>query len=127
MKVLIADDSKAIRERIIKLLSSFKEIKNIDESENVKETIEHIREGYPDVVILDMQLAGGTGIDVLRGIEDDKYFPIVIVLTNYSYSTYRRECILYGAKFFFDKSKDFKKVKETFKELIDIELKGKQQ
>ncbi len=122
MKVLIADDSKVIRERIIKLLSSFKEIEKIDESKNVKGTIECIRKELPSVVVLDIQLTDGTGIDVLREIENDEFFPTVMVLTNYNYSTYRTECILYGAKFFFDKSKDFKKVRDTFKELIDKEL-----
>jgi DNA-binding NarL/FixJ family response regulator len=113
MKVLIADDSGAVRERIKMLLSEVAAIEMIGEAENAQQAIEHIRRQVPDVVILDIRMPGGNGIDVLREIEKKDRLPVVIMLTNYPYPQYRRKCMDAGADFFFDKSKEFEKVVEV--------------
>jgi len=113
MKVLIADDSGAVRERIRMLLSEVAAIEMIGEAENAQQAIDHIRQQVPDVVILDIRMPGGNGIDVLREIEKKDRLPVVIMLTNYPYPQYKRKCIDAGADYFFDKSKEFEKVVEV--------------
>jgi len=113
MKVLIVDDSGEVRERIKMLLSEVEKVEMIGEAENVQQAIEHIRQQGPDVVILDIRMPGGNGIDVLREIEKKDQVPIVIMLTNYPYPQYRKKCMDAGADFFFDKSREFEKVVEV--------------
>ena len=113
MKVLVADASQSIRKRINKLLSTFNKVELIAESECSKDTIDIIRKNLPDVVILDIQFKDGTALDVLKEIAKDAYQPIIIVLTSYDYQTYITEYGQYGVKFFFDKSKDFIKIKDA--------------
>jgi len=108
MKVFIADDSSEIRKRIISMLSDLAEsIEMIGEAENVQDAISSISEFDPDVVILDISMPGGSGIDVLKTIKKKNEAPVIIILTNYPYSQYRTKCMEAGADFFFDKSKDF--------------------
>ena len=66
-----------------------------------------ILESVPDAVILDLQLAGGSGLDVLNAVRSR--FPQIdfIVLTNHSGPQYRRLCMARGARHFLDKSHDF--------------------
>ncbi len=118
MKVLIADDSKFIRERIIKLLISLNKIESFEETESVIDTVDVIRSRFPNIVILDIQLKDGTGIDVLKEIKNDDHLPLIIVLTNYSFKTYRKEFLRFGVKLFFDKSEEFIKVKDVIRELV---------
>jgi len=111
MKVFIADDSSEIRKRIIAMLSDLVErIEMIGEAENVQDAINSIHEFEPDVVILDIRMPGGSGIDVLKKIKKKNEVPVIIILTNYPHSQYRKRCMEAGADFFFDKSRDFEEV-----------------
>jgi DNA-binding NarL/FixJ family response regulator len=118
IKVFIADDSSEMRERIRMLLSELEKVEMIGEAENVQEAIENIRQKGPDVVILDIRMPGGNGIDVLREIEKNDQVPIIIMLTNYPHQQYRKKCMDAGADFFFDKSKEFEKVVEVLNNQI---------
>ncbi len=113
MKVFIADDSREIRNRIITMLSDLETIDMIGQAENVEDAINSIREINPDVVILDIRMPGGSGIDVLENIDKRNRVPVVIMLTNYPYPQYRKKCMDAGADFFFDKSGEFEKVIEV--------------
>ena len=119
MKVLIADDSELMRKRLITLISGLEGIDVIEEAEDCGETIKIIRELNPDVVILDIRMPGGSGMDVLRQIKKKKTGPTVIIFTNYPYPEYRKKCMELGASFFFDKSTEFKKISEVLKQLIE--------
>ena len=58
----------------------------------------------PDVMILDIQLSGGSGIEVLREVKRMPHAPVVIMLTNLVSSECRTACWEAGAEFFIDKS-----------------------
>jgi DNA-binding NarL/FixJ family response regulator len=113
MKVFIADDSSEIRKRIIAMLSDLENIDMIGEAENVQDAINSIHEFDPDVVILDIRMPGGSGIDVLKKIEKRNEAPVVIILTNYPHAQYRKKCMDAGADFFFDKSEEFERIVEV--------------
>ncbi len=117
MKVLIVDDSAIMRERLEAMLSEITELENISQAEDSLEAIRTFEKLHPEVVILDIRMPGGSGIDVLREIKKGAQPPLVIVLTNYPYPQYRRKCMEAGADFFFDKSTEFDKVTEVLKQL----------
>jgi DNA-binding NarL/FixJ family response regulator len=118
MRVLIADDSEVIVQRLIALLAHVKGVEIVDQVGTVEETREAVRRLRPDAVILDMQMPGGSGIDVLESMKKDKLISTVIVLTNYPYAPYRKKCLEVGAKFFLDKSNEFERVGEVLQGLI---------
>lgn len=118
MKVFIADDSSVVRERLIAMLSNLEEIESIGQAQDVGEAINSIEELKPDAVILDIQMPGGSGIEVLKHIKKEQPATVVIMLTNYPYSQYRQECMDEGADFFFDKSLEFERVIEVCKGLV---------
>jgi DNA-binding NarL/FixJ family response regulator len=118
MKVLVADDSELYRQQLISDLSDIPGIEVIGQAGNGKEAVNLIRSIEPDVVILDIRMPGGNGIDVLRNIKKHRGLPVVIMLTNYPYPQYRKKSIEAGADFFFDKSGEFEKVFETLQHLI---------
>ena len=117
MKVLIVDDSAIVRERLKAMLSEITELEDISQAEDVPEAIRTFEKLHPEVVILDIRMPGGSGIEVLQKMKKGNQSPLVIVLTNYPYPQYRRKCIDAGADFFFDKSTEFDKVTEVLKQL----------
>jgi len=118
MRVLIADDSEALVQRLVTTLAKLDGIEIVGHAETVAEAAEGVRNLRPDVVILDIRMPGGSGIDVLDGMKRDRVTPTVIVLTNYDYPQYRKKCIQSGASFFFDKSAEFEKVAQVLRGLI---------
>jgi DNA-binding NarL/FixJ family response regulator len=117
MKVFIADDSQVLRERLEEMLSELPGVEIMGYAQDVPGALTSIKTLQPDVVILDIRMPGGSGVDVLQDIKKDKKTPMVIVLTNYPYPQYRKKCMDLGADFFFDKSTEFEKVTAVFKEL----------
>lgn len=122
MKVLIVDDSDAVRERLKMLISEVDAVEVIGEAENVQQAMGYIRQEIPDVVILDIRMPGGNGIDVLRGIEKKGRLPVIIMLTNYPSSQYNRKCMDAGADFFFDKTREFEKVVEVLSNGVEAPM-----
>jgi DNA-binding NarL/FixJ family response regulator len=117
MKVFIADDSLVLRERLEEMLSELPGVEIMGYAQDVPGALTSIKTLQPDVVILDIRMPGGSGVDVLQDIKRDRQTPVIIVLTNYPYPQYRKKCMDLGADFFFDKSTEFEKVTAVFKEL----------
>lgn len=106
MMFFIADDSGPVRERLIDLLSEVEGAEVVGQAANADDAVEGVRRLKPHVVILDVQMPGGSGIDVLKEIKQGSLPPVVLMLTNHASPEYRKKCLEWGADFFLDKSRD---------------------
>jgi len=119
VKVIIVDDSAAVRERLVIMISDLPGLEVSGQAENAQEGIRLIRELKPDVVLLDIRMPEGSGFDVLACIRNGlQPKPCVIVLTNYPYPQYQKKCLENGADYFLDKSSEFEKIVEILQTLI---------
>jgi DNA-binding NarL/FixJ family response regulator len=114
--VFIVDDLPSMRERLRELVDGVDGIEVVGEAGTPGEAIDGIRRMHPDYVLLDYQLVGGTGIDVLRAIHADAPDIAFIVLTNHATPQHRCACLRAGARFFFDKSTEFGRVRSAIAE-----------
>lgn len=117
LSIAIVDDSDIIRQRLVHRISKCENIQIIWEAENVVNTFNCCSLSEPSVLILDIQLPDGSGIDVLEKIKLANSGIKVIMLTNYPSLPFRKKCIAAGADYFFDKSTEFEKVFEVLKEI----------
>ena len=113
IQVAIADDSDVIRARLMQKLSQLEGIKMAWQAQNAAEALAAFQQLKPEVAILDIQMPGGCGIDVLAHIKKESPHTTVIMLTNYSLPPFRKCCLQAGADYFFDKSTEFEKVFEA--------------
>ena len=76
MHVLIADDSSLIRKNLIKLIKPIEGITHISEAEDISPTFKILNITPPDVLILDLQMPGGNGLEVLSYVQENhlEYF-----------------------------------------------------
>jgi DNA-binding response OmpR family regulator len=71
----------------------------------------------PDLVILEIELQGKSGIKLLKEIKSSSLPCIVIVFTNYSSEEFKANCLANGADYFFDKCKNYKDLIELIRNL----------
>jgi DNA-binding NarL/FixJ family response regulator len=111
MKIVIADDSSLLRDRIKILLNSINDISMVYEAKNGVEALQLIMEKEPDLAILDIRMPEMNGIEVLKKIRELRMKVKVCILTSYAYPQYRKRCHKAGADFFLSKNDDFEDIK----------------
>ena len=114
IKVFLVDDSAPIRERVARMLSA-QAMTVVGQGDTPQASIDGILSLQPDVVVLDIQLHGGTGLDVLRAVRLQAPHIPFIVLSNNAGPAYRKLYRMEGAVRFLDKSADFDQLAQTIK------------
>ena len=104
--VFLADDSPAIRQRVSALLGAA-DIAVIGQGATPQDCIDGILAARPDVVVLDVQLEGGTGLQVLKAVRGADRDVAFVVFSNNSAPAYRKRYLGEGATRFLDKSAEF--------------------
>lgn len=108
MKILIVDDSAALRERLAAMFSAIPGLEVVGQAADVPSASAAISELRPDIAVLDIEMSGGSGIDVLRDLKQAYPATVAIMLTNHPYPQYRQRCAELGADYFLCKSTDSK-------------------
>jgi len=121
MKVFIVDDSELLRERVIGLISDVENTQIVGQMETMYGSVDWIRKTQPEVLILDIHLKDGNGIEILKRIKKDPDAPTVIILTNYPYPQYRDKCEEAGAEYFLHKATEFDKLGDILRSLDEKE------
>jgi two-component system LytT family response regulator len=79
LQVLVVDDEATARRRLMRLLESVPDVRLCGECADADEALERVRAGGVDVMLLDIQMPGLSGLDVLGLLPDDG--PVVIFCT----------------------------------------------
>jgi two-component system chemotaxis response regulator CheY len=98
------------------LLSELDCIDQVSSTGNGFDALGLMNEINPDVVLLDINLPGKSGISVLKEIKQSSSAKVVM-LTNYSDSYYRTLCSSLGADHFLDKSTEFEMIPTILAEI----------
>jgi DNA-binding NarL/FixJ family response regulator len=121
MRLLIADDSAYLLERLAEVFSEVSGVEIIGQAKNVNEVIKEVERHRPDLVILDIKMPGGNGFSALEQIKQREDPPVVIMFTNYPYLQYRKKSMDLGADYFFYKAIEFNNLIDLIKELVQLE------
>jgi DNA-binding NarL/FixJ family response regulator len=120
LRVLLIEDSPLIRERLFESLVDPGRIEIVGEADTEEAAVALVNDSPWDVLVLDLQLKHGTGLGVLRSLISHRTPDAkVIVLTNYAFPQYRAKSLALGADFFFDKSREYHRVREVLEGIAD--------
>ncbi len=103
VRVFLADDSALIRSRVAAMLG-VNEMTIVGQAGTPQESIDGILATAPDVVVLDVQLDGGSGLQVLRAVRQAAPEIAFVVFSNNAGPAYRKRYLREGAARFLDKS-----------------------
>jgi DNA-binding NarL/FixJ family response regulator len=123
LRVVLVEDSPIIRARLAETLSEIPNLEIIGQAESESDALALLDGGGWDAVVLDLQLRQGTGLGVLRKLKQAgrPSKSKVIVFTNYAFPQYRDRSMSFGADFFFDKAREFHRVRDVLADLASGE------
>lgn len=100
---LIADDEPLLRERLVQHLARlWPELQVVAQARNGREALELFDQHQPQVVFLDVQMPGLTGIDAARGIGDRAELVFVTAFEQYAVQAFEQGALDYLVKPFDD-------------------------
>ena len=115
--LLIVDDSDLIRDRIKSIASKVENLNIVGEASNSLQALEMANTLNPDVILLDIRMPGGNGLEVLSKIRKTNTQIVIVIITNYPFEQYRKAAFELGADYFIDKTHEFDKIPEVLKSL----------
>ncbi len=110
MKMLLVEDSTLLREVLFETINNLSNVAVTGTAATRHKAIHLLDEKPFDILLLDIELAEGTGFEVIQHIQKTDYpfkQPILIMLTNHAHPHYRSLAKSLGVHYFFDKSMDF--------------------
>jgi len=115
--ILIVDDNMNFVDRMISLLQETDSPRQIYSANNYDEARRMLSEVNPDIILLDINLPGKSGLEILKMIRSESEYTTVLMLTNHADAYYRQQCLELGADYFLDKSEDFGLVPDIVNQL----------
>jgi len=108
LKTYIVEDNKVIRDNLISALEELVPVKVVGTAEDEATAINWlgVKNNEADLVIIDIFLKEGSGLGVLRAVQDMPPRQSLVVLSNYATPDMRRKCMQLGASRVFDKSNE---------------------
>lgn len=115
IRVLLADDHAIFRRGVRSLLAEYPDIEIVGEAENSPSTLRLAAECYPDVVLLDVQMKGASGIEVARTLRQNHPDMGIIILTTFDNDEYLFGAIQAGAQAYVLKDIALQSLPETIR------------
>jgi len=109
-RVLIVDDHILFREGLQTLLELEPDFRVVGQASNVQEAIEMAKALKPDLVLMDINLPDGSGLDAVETISLQSTDTAVVILTVHEPNEYLLDAIRAGAKGFIPKGTHFAKL-----------------
>jgi two-component system, NarL family, invasion response regulator UvrY len=103
MKVLIVDDHPIVRSGLRRLLAAEPQLE-VSEAANGQEAVARFRESRPDLVILDLNLPGIGGMEVLSRLRSENQNARVLVISMYDNPIYVARVLKAGARGYVSKN-----------------------
>jgi two-component system, NarL family, invasion response regulator UvrY len=104
MRALVVDDHEFTREGIIHILTDNFDIVKLARAGNYEDAMEQLQNGRWDIIILDINLPGKNGLEILRSIREIESKVPVLVLSMVPVSQYARRVLQAGASGYLTKS-----------------------
>lgn len=104
MNLVIIEDSELILQQLLRLLAACPSVQVAGWAANEERAVQLILGLRPDVVLMDLALADGNGVSVLRRIRSQRSPARVFVLSNHNAEILRATCESFGIEGFYDKS-----------------------
>ncbi len=110
LRVFVIEDSPILLERIAEAIADQPSLILVGTADTEKDALTKIRALKPEVLVVDIKLREGNGLNVLAQLKlafDGGAMPKIVVFTNYPRQEYLRNSKQLGADYFLDKSTQF--------------------
>lgn len=98
LRTLIVDDERLAREELRRLLGAHDEVTVVGEAANADEAEAAIREQAPDLLLLDVQMPGDSGFDLLKRLDAVPHVVFVTAYDEYAIQAFEVNALDYLVK-----------------------------
>lgn len=103
LRTLIVDDNASFRHSFGEHLRQHAPGIDVVEAGSVSEALDKVTETSPDLVFIDIELSGESGLELTRKIREHHADTPIAILTSYDLPEYREASHEFGANYFFSK------------------------
>jgi two-component system invasion response regulator UvrY len=103
LKIILADDHAVVRQGVKKILADTFSQATFGEAQNAHELLEMVRTDHWDIVVLDLTMPGGNGLEALKQIKHDHPLLPVLILSMFPEDQYAVRTIRAGAAGYLNK------------------------
>ncbi len=115
--VLIVDDHPLVRQGLASLINKSPDLRVIGQAPESKQALALMAENLPDVAVVDLSLAGGSGIDLIKEIGRRHPSVTVLVLTMHDELFYAERALRAGARGYVMKGEETDEVLEAIRQV----------
>jgi two-component system, NarL family, response regulator DevR len=97
LSVMLVDDHEIVRQGLRALVEATGEMQVVAEAGSVAEAVLRARSYKPDVIVMDVRMPDGSGVDACRDIRSERPDSRVLMLTSFTDDTALFDAIMAGA------------------------------
>ena len=98
IKIMVADDHPIVRDGIVSLVAAEKDLQLVAQAADGVKAVELLKKHLPDVLLLDLRMPGGDGLEVIEQIQKLRLPTRVIVLTTFENEQDIHQALKSGAR-----------------------------
>lgn len=120
LNILLIEDDKEIGSWMKSRITNFQNIDTFHWAINYSDAVKSVAQNKHDVVILDLKLPGGNGINILKKIKSEKLKHTVFVFS--VNDELKTTCLRLGADYFFDKTTEAQQLLSTLETMGNTKI-----
>jgi DNA-binding NarL/FixJ family response regulator len=121
-KILLVDDHPLVREWLANLINEQRDLHVCGEASNAPQAFEMIGVEKPDIVIVDISLEDGSGIELIKSVKANHLGVAMIVLSMHDESLYAERALRAGARGYIMKREATKKILQAIRSVLEGKL-----
>lgn len=119
MNILVVDDDKLVIRKVIEIVDWNKlEIHRVFTAESMQQACNVLETFSVDIVVTDVEMPGGNGLELLSWISEKQYPVETIVVSGYAHFAYAQKAMEYGCKRYLLKPVSSKELSAVIAEII---------
>ncbi|HEY1614988.1 MAG TPA: response regulator transcription factor [Rhizomicrobium sp.] len=126
-KIFLVDDHPLFREGLASLINRSPDLHVCGEAGTAADSLDGVREAAPDVVIVDLSLGEGSGLELVKALRNAAPETAVLVLSMHDERRYAERCIRAGARGYVMKAESPTQVTAAIRDVLDGKLHLSQQ
>ena len=121
-KIFLVDDHPLVREWLANLINQQADLVVCGEAESAPQALQQIETSGPDVIIVDITLAQGSGLDLIKDVRGIYPRAAIIVLSMHEESLYAERALRAGARGYVMKKESTKKILVAIRQVLEGKL-----
>jgi len=120
LNILMVDDSKLVIQRLFEILIELDCVNSLTGANSYHQATTILANTPIDVVLMDIQIPGKNGIELLEFIKENYPDIITVMLTNQVNKSYKSLCKAMGCDHYIDKSSEFESIAGLLESYVPV-------